>query len=384
MDCPSRERAGWLADSFYTARAADVLDGNTLIERNFLENFLLPKKFKDLPEGMLPQCYPSDTGGGFIPNWALWFVVELEEYGNRSGDAAMVEAFRPRVLKLFDFFKKYENQDGLLEKLPPWIFVEWSKANEFVQDVNYPTNMLYAGALSATARMYNMPDLAAKADRIRETIHRQSFDGKFFVDNAVRNKEGKLEATRNRTEVCQYYAVFFHVATPKNDPELFKTLCDQFGPKRKETGAFPEVHPANALHGNVMRMDLLSQAGRSQQTVDEAIASLLYMVDRTGTLWEGAAAGQGGSFNHGFQSQIVHVLYRDVLGIREVDRVHRKVAIQFGNTSLEYCEGSLPTPDGPITLQWKKVDGRIEYHLEHPAGYEVTITNQSGLELSAK
>jgi alpha-L-rhamnosidase len=383
MDCPSRERAGWLADSFFTARAGGDLDGNTLIERNFLENFLLPKKFKEIPEGMLPPCYPSDHhGGGYIPNWALWFVVELEEYKNRGGDPATVEAMRPRVLKLFDFFKKFENKDGLLEKLQSWIFVEWSKANEFVQDVNYPTNMLYAGALSAAAQMYNMPELAAKAEQIRDTIRRQSFDGKFFVDNAVRNKDGKLEATHNRTEICQYYAFFFKIATLQSHAELWQTLRDQFGPKRKKTGAFADICEANLLHGIVLRLELLSQAGRSEQIHDESIAYLLYMADRTGTLWEGVDAGA--SCNHGFSSHIVHVLYCDILGLHEVDRLHHKIALQFGDAKLDRCEGSVPTPDGPITLQWKKVDGRIEYHLEHPAGYEVTITNQSGLELSAK
>ena len=56
-----------------------------------------------------------------------------------------MDALRDRVLKLFEYFQAYENSDGLLEKLPGWVFVEWSKANEFVQDVNYPSNMLYAG-----------------------------------------------------------------------------------------------------------------------------------------------------------------------------------------------------------------------------------------------
>ena len=51
--------------------------------------------------------------------------------------------------------------------------------------MNYPTNMLYAGALAAAARIYELPDLAAKGDRIRETIRKQSFDGHFFVDNAA-------------------------------------------------------------------------------------------------------------------------------------------------------------------------------------------------------
>ena len=37
MDCPSRERAGWLCDSFFTARTEYTLRGECAIERNFLK-----------------------------------------------------------------------------------------------------------------------------------------------------------------------------------------------------------------------------------------------------------------------------------------------------------------------------------------------------------
>ncbi len=63
----------------------------------------------------------------------------------------------------------------------------------------------------------------------------------------------------------------------------------------------------------MLRMELLSRDGRSQQILDESIAYLLYMAERTGTLWENV--GAEASCNHGFASHIVHTLYRDVLGV---------------------------------------------------------------------
>jgi alpha-L-rhamnosidase len=382
MDCPSRERAGWLCDSFFTARVAADLTGVPLVERNFFENYLLPDRFAHLPDGMLPMCYPADHYDGvFIPNWAMWFVVQLDEYAQRSGDRATVEALRPKVMKLLDYFKRFENSDGLLEKLESWVFVEWSKANDFVQDVNYPSNMLYAAALAAAGRLYGRPDLAAKADALRETIRRQSFDGEFFVDNAVR-RDGKLEATRNRSEVCQYFAFFFGTANRSTHAKLWETLRDRFGPDRPKTKAFAEIHPANSFVGNVLRLELLSQAGRSQQILDESIAYLLYMADRTGTLWENV--GAYASCNHGFASHVVHTLYRDVLGLRNVDPANKALTVRFGNLKLDWCEGSLATPDGPIELRWEKqADDRLVYRLQTPPGYRVTIENDSGLRLEA-
>src|SRR5690606_3430290 len=145
---------------------------------NFFENYQRPGEFAFLPDGMLPKCYPADHYDGiFIPNWAMWFVLQLAEYAESTDDRELVDALRPRVRKLVDFFRQYENSDGLVEKLPSWVFVEWSQANKFVQDVNYPSNMLYAGMLDAADRLYGQADLASKAARLRETIRRQSFDG---------------------------------------------------------------------------------------------------------------------------------------------------------------------------------------------------------------
>lgn len=371
MDCPSRERAGWLCDSFFTARSANDLTGETRIEHNFFENFLLPKRFEHIPEGMLPMCYPSDHNDGvFIPNWALWFVVQLDEYAARGGDPAIVDGLRPKVLQLMEFFKKYENQDGLLEHLPSWVFVEWSKANDFVQDVNYPSNMLYAASLAASGRLYGQAELTAKAERIRDTIRRQAFDGKFFVDNAVR-RDGKLEVTKNHSEVCQYFAFFFGVASPQSHAELWKVLCEQFGPNRATTKAFPEVFEANSFVGNMLRMELLSRAGRSQQILDESIAYLLYMADRTGTLWENV--GAYASCDHGFASHIVHTLYRDVLGVKRIDQKAKKVYLRFGDVKLDWCEGHIPLEQGEIHLRWWKEGGQILHKISVPPGYEVQV-----------
>ncbi|HEX2971024.1 MAG TPA: hypothetical protein VHP11_01755, partial [Tepidisphaeraceae bacterium] len=379
MDCPSRERAGWLCDSFFTSRVATDLTGAATIEQCFFENYLLPASFRFIPDGMLPMCYPSDHNDGiFIPNWAMWFVVELEEYAARSGDHTMLEALRPRVMKLLQYLKQFENEDGLLEKLPSWVFVEWSKANDFVQDVNYPSNMLYAGVLSASGRMYNQPELIAKADTIRQTIRKQSFDGQFFVDNALR-KDGKLQVTQNHSEVCQYFAFFFDLASPKTHPQLWQRLRDEFGPNRQKTKAYPEVHVANSFIGNVLRLEILSANGRGQQILDESIAYLLYMADRTGTLWENT--GAYASCNHGFASHACHTLYRDVLGLYQVDRTRKQVRLRFNDLQLEWCEGRLPVSGGVIHLKWSKQGNKLAYRLTMPPGYQATIENLSGHEL---
>ena len=54
-DCPSRERAGWLCDSYFSSRAEALFTGNNLVEKSFLENYALAPQSPYLPEGMIPM-----------------------------------------------------------------------------------------------------------------------------------------------------------------------------------------------------------------------------------------------------------------------------------------------------------------------------------------
>jgi alpha-L-rhamnosidase len=380
-DCPGRERAGWLCDSFFIGRVAADLCGNTEMERMFFQNYLLPKKFEFLPDGMLPMCYPADhNDGNYIPNWAMWFVVQLEEYLQRSGDRATVDALKPRVLALLEFFKKYENGDGLLEKLPAWVFVEWSHANKLVQDVNYPSNMTYAEVLAVAGRLYGMPGLLAKADAVRETVRRQSFDGTWFVDNAVRQPDGTLKPSGERTETCQYYAFFFRTATPETHAALWERLRADFGPQRKETKKHPEIHFANAFIGNYLRLELLSRQGLSAQILEETKGYFQKMEELTGTLWENDAPTA--SCCHGFASHVARMYYRDVLGVRSVDAVNRRVALRFAEVPLTRCSGTIPVGGGAVTVSWRKQGGEFRYKVAAPRGFKVSV-DTAGVPLKA-
>ncbi len=302
-DCPSRERAGWLCDSYFTSQVEALLCGNNKTEKSFLENFLHEDNYIDLPDGMVPMCYPSDVlFGEFIPQWSLWLLLELEKYYERTGDRELIDRFKVKTEKLLSYFSAFENEDGLLEGLDGWQFVEWSKANELVNDVNYPTNMLYIGALRAVAVLYNKTDLYQKAEKIANTVLKQSFNGEFFCDNAVR-EDGSLVLSGERTEVCQYYAFFFDIANSKTHPALLKTLIESFGPQRPKTGAYPEIYPANAFIGNYLRLDILMRYGEYEKALENITDYFYYMAKATGTLWE--HTGATASCDHGFASYVI-------------------------------------------------------------------------------
>ena len=381
-DCPSRERAGWLCDSFFIGRVSRLLTGSLALEDLFLDNYARAASF-DVADGMLPMCYPGDhVNGNYIPNWAMWLVLELDEYVRRGGDARLVAAFRPRLEKLVAFLWKYRNADGLLEKLPGWVFVEWSQANKWVQDVNYPSNMLWAETLDAVDRLYGRPDLAAEAARVRETVRRQSWDGRWFRDHAVRQADGSLAVRPDDiSETCQYYAFFFKVATPETHPALWRTLVESFGPSRldaeKKPLAYPQVAPSNAFIGNYLRLECLSRAGLSGKVLEECRGYFAAMAARTGTLWEFDKPTH--SCCHGFASHAAVLLVRDVLGVKKIDYAARTVVFEPpAESPLAFCEAALPVEDGKLELGWRRSgDGAVEKTVRLPGGWRLSAKDIS-------
>jgi alpha-L-rhamnosidase len=310
MDCPSRERAGWLCDSFFTARVERLLTGKNTVERCFLSNFLMEENYKGIPSGMLPMCYPSEfRTPEYIPNWAMWYLLELREYEKRTKDGALVSAAEGKMRALCAYFEKYENSDGLLEGLDGWVFVEWSMCNKLVQDVNYPSNMLYCMFLKTMYELYGDEKYLKKASSLRELIRQRSRMGLFFCDNSVR-RDGVLTLSGECTETCQYYAFFTGVATPEEDSELWQTMVRDFGPGRAESGLWANIHPSNAFIGNYLRLELLAKNKIYDKLEADIRGYFDYMAKRTGTLWE--HTNVNASCNHGFASHVL--VWLDMLG----------------------------------------------------------------------
>ena len=256
------------------------------------------------------MCYPADHPNGlYIPNWTMWYILELEQYVNRTGDEDLKVLSENNVRGLLEFFKKYENELGLLEDLEGWVFIEWSKCNapEYVSGINFPTNMLWAAALEAAARLYGWQALTEKAQKIKAVIRKLSWNGTFFEDNMLRDETGKPVQTGHTTETAQYYAFYFGIAAPESHPSLWKLLQTQFGPRRDRETVYPTVYPSNAIVGNYLRLELLMRYGYPEQVLQECKDFFTPMAQLTGTPWEHNRLSA--SLNHGFASiaaQYIH------------------------------------------------------------------------------
>jgi len=305
MDCPGRERAAWLCDSFFTARSAYLLTGDTTVEESFIENFLLPENFKYLPPGMIPMCYPADTDH-FIPQWPMWFILQIEEYlTSRNGKRNFPAEFKKRFVAFLEYFSPYYNEYGLLENLPGWNFIEWSNAKDYLRGVHFPTNLLFAECLKTVGSWYGNTEYLKQAEAIIRTVRKLAFNGESLYDNAVR-EDGMLKVTGNTSEIAQYFVLFFQMIPPKSAAweRLSMALFDNRHPACNKA-------PVNMFIGRLLRLELLRLSGCYRQQLDEINEQFAKMSEQTGTLWEKHTPDS--SCCHGFASYVA-ILIEEACG----------------------------------------------------------------------
>lgn len=318
-DCPSRERAGWLSDSFFSSVAERVFTGDNKVERAFLQNYILADK-SGHPKGMIPRCYPADyyEEDGFIPNWSLWYILEIYKYFTQYGYDETVEKSRANVEGVLNYFVDFENEFGVLEDLKGWIFVEWSAANnsDHVNGINVPSNACYYASLLAAAKVYGMKGLKEKAEKVKDYLLKNAYVDGFFVDNLIRNEKGDIIPTENYTETCQYYMFFFKCADKYTHKELFDKMLNEYGKSDSSvSGGNPvkkQLTPSNMIYGVYMRLELLMREQKRVELLNECVRYFYDMTQKTGTLWENNTASA--SCDHGFASYVSRFIIYALFG----------------------------------------------------------------------
>ena len=305
-DCPGRERAGWLCDGYFTSMAETFFTGENKIERKFLENFIIGE-FPTIDKGMLPMAFPAqDTL--FIPNWAMWFVLELEQYYRKTKDYSLLNQAKTKIYDLIKYFEGFENEYSLLEDLRSWVLVDGNDygMGDYVKGVSFATNMLYCQMLRSVANLYKEEKYAKKAAKIQQNINKLSFNGKLYVDNAVR-KNGVLEPVKEHiSETCQYYALYFNITNSKDLSEFVK---NELGPNNKHQ--HQDIHKSCSFIGYFLRWLWLKNIGENDLIKAEAVDYFHKRVIYTATVWEKENADS--SCNHAFASAIAPILVLDKL-----------------------------------------------------------------------
>ena len=387
MDCPERERGGWLCDSLWTGRAAALMLSDPRVEREFLENFLLTPA-DGMFHGFFPEVYPAlkpdYRGMTGITTWSFWLGCEIAEYICRTGDIAFRDEYAPRVEAFVCGTRDFLGKSGLLENLP-WLFIDWSQSNraENNQPVSSAANALYAYMLSALGKAFARPDWIRESERVRGVLRAavvgsgQLCEIKYVPDSFSVDEHGALHSRGVHSEAATYTVLWSGLFAKDEAPLLERAVKEKMGPAPLYAKD-PMVGTSNLFIGLCIRLDMLTRFGAYDKMYEDMLAIYMPQLrEGPGTLWENEMIDTS-SRCHGFAAHAGVHLLRDVLGlgIPTFDargEGEKQIVIAPHTCGLRWARGTHETPDGLVALEWRFDGECFVMNGSLPAGYSYTL-----------
>jgi len=363
MDCPERERNGWFHDGYWTSFTYTLLSGDASVLRRMCR--MGSQSFT--PAGnaeIISEFVPHYSGTEIIPGHSLFWLLQAKLDSELSGDndyAPQVEEGIHRFLKNMGTF---ENQEGLLENVPGWNWLDWSKIR--MDGTVVSLNALYSRVLDAAADMTGKAEYRSKAKAIRETLCRLC-PGTIFPDCLLR-KGDELEPSPEQAEGTQYFALWCGVPGEERSKALWQALRDGSSLSAPGTYTYMQRLHYAALHGDIDALvrDVRKVYGKQ---VDSG----------PGTLWEAldgcdnAPGVPGCSYSQGVASGVAVSLVQGVLGIQPIEG-YRYVKIVPGVAGgVRWCRGTLPAKLGTIGVTWTLEGDGFQLLVSLPKGSRARI-----------
>lgn len=386
MDCPERERGGWLCDSLWTGRAASLMLSDNRVEREYLENFLLTPA-DGMFHGFFPEVYPAlkpsykDMTG--ITTWTFWLMAEVCEFIRRTGDITFRDQHKPRIAAFVEGSRDFVGESGLLENLP-WLFIDWSLSNErdYNQPISTAANALYAYVMERLGETFGEPDWAAEGRRIKDLLRSAVVGGgsmatmQYIPDSLTFEKEA-FRSRGKYSEAAMYTSLWCGLFTPAEAPLLYRAVRDQMGPAPRYAKN-PTVGDSQLFIGLCIRLDLLARMGAYDKLYEDLLAiTTPQLREGPGTIWENTAIDTS-SRCHGFTSHFGVHLLRDVLGLGfhlydPDDEGDPVLEITPHICGLRWARGTAETPEGLVRVDWRYDGDSFSIRVTAPKAYECRV-----------
>lgn len=379
LDSPSREQQQWMGDGRLQARFNAYYSGDSRMHRKLLRQFAQSQDWI----GMTASRYPDDHHNyPPIPSFCLQWVCALGDYARLTGDTGLEADLWPNVVQALRWFTAYLNDDGLLEQVPYWSFIDWGELpNGPAPDVSRggivtALNLQYAESLRTAAEIAGrlndgeaetayrgLAERLEQAARLRLWNEEKGLYADCLVDGQMSSRFS--EAT-NSLALLQ-----LHRPSDSRAGRIMAALLDE---QPQAVWASPyfmlPLLQAFDLHG----------AGAAALTMMRERYGAMIAAGAT-TLWENwslffkTAAGETHfqSASHAWGAAPLVALPELVLGLRPGADGFRRVHIRPCLFDLSDANGELSTPAGRYEIAVQREEADYMVRVRIPEGCEAEI-----------
>jgi hypothetical protein len=347
MDCPYYEQLQYVGDTRIQCLISLYNSGDDRLMRNAI-NLLDDSR---MAEGVTLSRYPT-ANAQEIPPFSLWWIGMIHDYWMYRNDESFIKEKLPGVRQVLWFFHKYQQPDGSLKNLPYWNFTDWCETKgwhsgmaPFGKDGNSAAldlQLLWAYQLAATMeRSLGMKEYAdqytAAANQLKQTIQKKYWDASKDLFADTDNKDVFSQHTNS-------LAILTNTITGANATALAKKILNDTS--LTQATIYFKFYVYQALTKAGLGNDYLNWLGIWKKNLEMGMTTWAEISDINNTRSDCHAWGASPNIE----------LYRIVLGIDSDAPGFKKIKIVPHLGSLTNASGSIPHPDGNISVSYKKIN----------------------------
>lgn len=339
-DCPYYEQLQYIGDTRIQALISYYNTSDDRLARNALTQM----DHSRLAEGITRSCYPSN-GTQIISTFSLWYICMLHDFWMYRADSNFIKNKLVGERAILDFFSKYQQSDGSIRNMPYWAFVDWSGnlagGSQGADGCGAIFDLQLLLAYQSAAEMEREIGLkdyaemyAAKAIQLKNTVNKKYWVAgkKLYADNIDKN---------SFSQHVNSLAILACVANKADVPEICHTmLADK---SLTQCSIYFKYYLHCALIKAGLGNDYMNWLSIWRDNIKMGLTTWAEYSDLQTTRSDCHAWGSSPNIE----------FYRTVLGIDSDAPGFKKIKIEPHLGMLHNMSGSIPHPDGIVSVAYK-------------------------------
>ncbi|GHU70785.1 hypothetical protein AGMMS49992_03680 [Clostridia bacterium] len=364
-DCPYYEQLQYIQDARLEMLFTYAVSGDTRMARRTIEDFHSSKH----PSGMLMARFPTQEPH-IIPPFSLHWIWMLEEYLQQTNDCDYIKHYRSTADAILEWYAEKIGGQGLAENLGYWDQIDWvdqwdSIAGRTPAAAVGPStthNLMYAYALEAAARVNDATGRPALAREYRERKAQicEQVDKLCWSESEGLYKEGP--SYEEYSQHAQVYAVLCGIKRGADARKLLERALTKpgiaVGSLTWQYFLFRALESCDAydltLHQWPMWTQLLDKHLTTVPETPESMSSPR-------------------SDCHAWSALALYEFPRSLLGVKPDGYGWQGIIIKPYTLSFDHMDGTVITPHGMVSVNWRIENGLFILIAETPRGIPARV-----------
>jgi alpha-L-rhamnosidase len=366
MDTPYWEQLQYVGDTRIQAMISYAVTGDDRLGRQAMMAY----RDSQLTDGLTGSRYPSNLTQ-IIPPFSLMWVGMLHDYWMYRDDPAFVRMLLPSTRGTLDWFTARQRADGLLGTIEWWPFVDWSPP---LYDGGSPPQEVDGGSSALTLQFIEgLKDAAEleqaagepdRAARYQEQVRRASDALMRLNWDKTAGLLADTPAKKSYSQQANSLGVWLDVIPKEQQRSVMEKVLAS--PGRSSNVNTVTLSPASYYFRYYVARAMV-HAGLGDRYIAE-LRPWRKMLSLGLSTWAETPEPTR-SDSHAWSAHPTLDLLTIVAGIAPGSPQFKTVRITPHLGPLDHAEATMPTPHGPVSVQYKKA----------PTGWTATVTLPDGL-----